>query len=598
MTFIEFSRKLRIATVIAAFIGFGFGLAITRMDVLLPFINLADYMPEQSEGVSDWLYQDIIKGFLVRNLSAFMTYFLPAWILSLIYIFKYHTQKDEVFKRGSQLLSPKELRKHILKAIKKSHDTHRLTVGVEQIPIPFSQEVKNFLFVGMPGSGKSQSLYSLLLGNVSERGKKLSGGIVDFKEPLICYERKGDDFVAPLYRREKDYLFDPRDRDCIRWNIFGDMLTESGEIDENMVNFFVNSIAPVSDSKAAHFEEQAQSIIKAVLLSVAGSHNPSNKALIDFLRAHSTPRALRAALIENPTVRLFGADNAVYGALTVSSNGDLDNQATSVYATCNKVFKNISNRAFYYSEGDFSIKDFINSFKDENRDIRIFIVNTADQAGAYNLYFGLFFALLYKNILSLPNSKTRRIVFVLDELMSLATNNKALGRHLISELINTLAESRSKGLNALIAFQGLSQANEIVGDNLLKSLFQMCGTKIILQYSEPYGQKILSEFLGDQEIERTKIGTSSGSDVSQDRLNVSEDQKIKTIVMKSEFANLEPLEAFIKIGNFPVSKIRFGYQEPQPICDPLIRRELPYFDQYQAGDKNENREALVEEFIA
>lgn len=584
MTFIEFSRKLRTATIIASFVGFGIGMAITRLDIALPYINIADYMPETLEGVSPWLYEQTLKGFLIPHLSAFLTYFLPAWGIALYLIFKISKKEREVFKRGSQLLSPKELKNTIRKAIRKINDTFRLTLGIEQIPMPYTQEVKNTLFVGMPGSGKSQSLYSLLLGNVSEKGKKLSGGIVDFKEPLICYERKGDDFVAPLYRRGRDYLFDPRDVDCIRWNIFNDMLDANGAIDETMVNFFVHSIAPVSDSKAAHFEEQAQSVIKAVLLSIVGSEKPSNKALIDFLRSYPTPKALREALLENPTVKLFGADNAVIGALTVDAKGELDNQATSVYATCNKVFKNLSSRAFYYDESDFSVREFIQSLRDKNRDIRLFIVNTSDQAGAYNLYFALFFTLLYKHILALPNSKTRRIVWVLDELMSLATNNKALGKYLISELINTLAESRSKGLNALIAFQSLTQANEIVGDNLLKSLFQMCGTKIVLQYSEPFGQKILSLFLGSKEIDRKKQGINRASQIGQDRLNESEEEKIKKIVLESEFANLEPLEAFIKIGNFPVSKIKFGYQEPKRVSEPLIRRELPYFSEVGNSD--------------
>jgi len=578
MTFIEFSRKLHIASVIAGFIGLGCGLAITKGEVQLPFINAANFMPEHLEGVGNWLYVDTIKGFLVPNISAFLTYFFPIWIMTLIYLFKYSKTEDEIFKRGSQLLSPKELRKHILKALKKSHDTHRLTVGIEQIPIPFSQEVKNFLFIGMVGSGKTQALYSLLFGNISKKGEKQSSGVIDFMEPMIIYERKGDDFISPLYRRGHDFLFDPRDHDCIKWNIFRDMLNESGEIDENMVNFFVTSIAPVGDLKSSHFEEQAQSVIKAVLLAVAGSNAPTNKALIDYLRAYPTPKALRAALLDNPTVKLFGADNQVYGSLTVNSTGDLDAQATSVFATCNKVFKNLSNRAFYYADSDFSVREFIDSLRDENRDIRLFVVNTADQAGAHNLYFGLFFSLLYKHILSLPNSKYRRITWVIDELMSLASNNKALGKHLLTELINTLAESRSKGLSVLLAFQALSQAEEIFGNNLLKSLFQMCGTKVILQYSEPSGAKQLSQFLGEKEIDRKKHGINRAAEMGQDRLNESDEEKIKKIVLESEFANLEPLEAFIKIGSFPVSKIRFGYQEPPRICDPLIRRELGYFD--------------------
>jgi type IV secretory pathway TraG/TraD family ATPase VirD4 len=591
MTFIEIKRKLRIASVVAGFIGLGIGLAITKGGLPLPYLNIANFMPNHIQGISDWLYVDTLKGFIIPNFSAFLTYFFPVWIAILFYQFKFQKHEEEIFKRGSKLLETKALRKTILKSLKRSNDHTRYAIGQEQIPMPFTQEVKNVLYVAMPGAGKTQGIYSNLFGAVAKNGKKISDGIVDFNEPLICYERKGSDFVDTLYRRGKDLLFDPRDRDCIRWNIFKDMLTADGTIDEAMVNFFVTSLLPVSDSKAAHFEEQGQSVIKAVLLAVAGSNNATNKGLIDFLRTHPTPQELRTALIEDPTVQLYGADNGVIGALTLDAQANLDNQATSVYSSCNKAFKNLSQRAFYYEESNFSVREFIASLKDENRDIRLFIVNTAVMAGAYNTYFGLFFMLLYKHILALPNSHTRRITWILDELMSLATGNKALGKHLISELINTLAESRSKGLSAHIAFQSLSQANEIVGDNLLKSLFQMCGTKIILQYSEPYGSKVLSQFLGEKEIERKKHGVNRAGEMSQDRMNETEEEKIKKIVLEAEFSNLEPLEAFIKIGSFPVSKIHFGYQQPEAICDPLIPRELPFFDTPTA-------KALPERFMA
>ena len=101
-----------------------------------------------------------------------------------------------------------------------------MEVGKELIPIPFTQEVKNTLIVGMVGSGKSQAIYNLIFGNFDKRSKKISNGIIDFLEPMIVYERKGEDFLGSLYRREKDFLFVPRDIDCIRWNIFQDMLNE------------------------------------------------------------------------------------------------------------------------------------------------------------------------------------------------------------------------------------------------------------------------------------------------------------------------------------------------------------------------------------
>jgi hypothetical protein len=121
----------------------------------------------------------------------------------------------------------------------------------------------------------------------------------------------------------------------------------------------------------------------------------------------------------------------------------------------------------------------------------------------------------------------------------------------------------------------------------------MCGTKIVLQYSEPFGQKILTQFLGEKEVERKKFGINKTGEISQDRISENEEEKLKKVVLESEFSNLEPLEGFIKIGNFPVCKIHFGYQEPDSICEPLIRRELPFF---KGVDKEEK--AINQEFMA
>jgi hypothetical protein len=573
MTFIQIKRNLRLASVIAGFIALAIGLSITQFKVPLAFFNIADYMPQNIEGIGSWLYRDTIKGFLIPNLSVFLTYFFPIWIISLAYLFKFRKQEEEVFKRGSKIQTANEVKKIIYKYMKKTKDYHRLELGLESLPMPESQIVKNLLLIAMPGAGKTQALYSFLFGNVNKKGKKLIKGLSEFNETIIAYERKGSDFISPLYRRGKDYLFDPRDQDTIRWNIIEEMLNSDNIINETMVDFCVNAVSPVNpESKSAHFEEQAQSVIKAIFLAVAGSRNATNKGLIDFLRSYPSPKLLREALINNPTVQLYGVDNAVIGALTVDSKGELDNQATSVYSSCNKTLKALSNRAFYYEESDFSVKGFIEDLENDNKDIRLFIVNTAETAGSYNTYFILFFALLFKHTLSLSNSKSRRIHLVLDELMSLHST------YIIKELVDTLSESRSKGLNAMISFQGLTQLVEITSEHIMKSLFQMCGTKIALQYSEPYGQKILSQFLGEKEIERKKYGINRAGEMAQDRLSENEEEKLKKVVLESEFANLEPLEGFIKIGNFPVTKIHFGYQEPKAICNPLIRRELPFFD--------------------
>ena len=599
MTYLEFRRKLGISTIFSGFLSFGVSLLISNFKINLPYFDFNTFLPEKLEGVSNIIYIDIIKNLLVVNSSIFLSYFLPTFFISLIVAFKISNKDEEVHKRGSKLLDFKDLKKEIYKYIKVNKDSYRLQVGKELIPILFSQEVKNCLIVGMVGSGKSQAIYNLIFGNFDKKGKKISNGITDFSEPMIIYERKGEDFLGCLFRREKDLLFDPRDIDCIKWNIFEDMLNENNEIEESMVDFFVSSICPISDSKSAHFEEQATSIVKALLLAVAGSEYPTNKALIDYIRSYPTPKELREALINDKTVKKFGVDNQVIGALTVNSEGQLDNQGNSVFATCNKVFKNLSNRAFYYEESNFSIRRFIKSLENEKSDIRLFIVNTSLSEGAYNTYFSLFFTLIFKHILSLKNSRNRRIHLFLDELMSLASN-KNLGKFLITKLIDTLAESRSKGLNTVLAFQALSQLSEIVGENLLKSLFQMCGSKIILQYSEPQGAKLLSQFLGEKEIDRKKFGVNRANNLSGDRVNENEEEKLKKIVLESEFANLEPLKGFIKVGNFPTSKISFNFYQPKNIYTGLVKTELPFFENFSKikDEKSEKIEENRNSFIA
>lgn len=120
----------------------------------------------------------------------------------------------------------------------------------------------------------------------------------------------------------------------------------------------------------------------------------------------------------------------------------------------------------------------------------------------------------------------------------------------------------------------------------------MCGTKVILQYSEPMGAKILSQFLGEKEIDRKKQGINRANNLDGDRVNESEEEKIKKIVLESEFGNLEPLTGFIKVGNFPVCKVSFNYFQPKSIYTGLIESAIPFFNNTFAKEED------IQSFIA
>ena len=146
---------------------------------------------------------------------------------------------------------------------------------------------------------------------------------------------------------------------------------------------------------------------------------------------------------------------------------------------------------------------------------------------------------------------------------------------------------QSKGFVPVIATQSLPQLEALIEKKGMRALFQLLSTKIILQYDEPEGAKFLVDFFAENEIIKKKESESEAYKVTQDRISFTEEKKLKKVVLPVELSTLKPLEAFVKIGNFPVSKVTVEYQEPQNICKPLIRAKFGYFNTPNKHKQNE-----------
>lgn len=580
---VKFGRKLKSVSIISAFIAFFFGLLTTRDILYIPFYDFSNLLPVHMFPLPDNFWQKSIKGFLIYNLSAFINFFTISFIITYFVHSKLFKDREgeEVFKRGAKKLEAKELVKVITNDMKEKGDKPYVFLSKDKLPIPFKETVRNFLFLGKVGSGKTQGIFNLVFG-LYKNEKKESIGLIDYSQTLIIYDRKPD-FTQLLYRRGtgKDFLFDPRDTDCLKWNIFNDLLTRDKNINESMVDFFAKALCPVdSDSKSSHFQEQAQAVFKAVLVKVAGMKNPNNKILIDFLQANGEGTQLRNVLIVDSNVKKYGLQSSVINSLTLGQGG-LDNQGNSVMSSLNKSFRGICRREFYYEEGDFSVRDFINTI-DSNPDRRLFIVNTKEMAGAYTTYFSLFLNLFFKIGTTLSQPSNRRIFMLFDEIQSLGSDgNEALGRQIIGELCNFMAESRAYGYSVTVATQSLPQLERLIKKEGTRELFQHLSNKFLFQYNEPEGSEWLSKYLNEQEIDRLKESyTQSGdTDLNKDRFQESDEEKLKRIVLPSEFNSLKPLEAFAIVGEHPTSRIQFIYRLPPRICNNLIEKPLPFFDQ-------------------
>jgi len=483
--------------------------------------------------LSDYWANKILQGMILGFLSL---YFI---------IFKITIKEGREILRGTKIVEYKKLKKEI----RNESNNNRLFIGKEKIPLPYFEENRSILIIGKAGSGKTQAILNLLT------------QILNFKESMIIYDRKPD-FWNRFYC-DDDYLFYPRDERTLKWNIFDDIK------DEDDIDFAIKSIIPINhETKDPFWDTASRDILKVIFLKVLKSPKPSNKKLIDFLRINSTANELFNEL----------NDVAVKNGINLKYYLKSKNTTASIMSTLSSYTNKLLRKELYYDEGSFSVIDFINNIDEKNKGKKVFLVQTANESGAYEVYFRLMIDLLVREIKALLNNSNRRIWILLDEFQSLGK---------LKEIEEGLAEGRSKGLSILLSTQSLAKVEEIYGKLLMRSFFQLLSTKIVLQYDEPEGARFLSDFFGEQEVlevNENRMVTSEGNrDISQ----MQQKEMVKKIFIGGEFSTLKPLRSYIKISNFNISKITFKYLN---IRDKNILKKSKAIAFDNIYDENEEKE--------
>lgn len=465
--------------------------------------------------LSDWVLNALIWGGVV------------GFIVSVLLIDKLVIDKSTSLIRGNRIEDAKKLRKMI-------KEKSRLFIGKEKVPLPYTNENRSIGIIGMAGSGKTQGIFSVL------------EQVVHFKETMIVYDRKPDFWIA-YYRADRDFLFYPADARSIKWNFFLDIPDDEQEmLDE--ADKIVKSFIPDTQSKEKFWDNTARMILKGIIIKVKTSPNPSTKQLIDFIRQFQTKEEIWANLQEV---------NDKYG-LSIKSLLTEAAEATagSIMMNLQPYFIKIMRPEFYFEESDFSITKFIESTANKNIDQRLFLVQTKKEEGNYEGYFRVMLDMMTRTILSLENNPNRRIWIFLDEAQTLGK---------LSEVNDQLAEGRSKGGCVVLATQDLARLEELYGEHLMRNIFQLLSTKLMLQYDDPKGQKFISEFLGEQEVEEKNKNRMISRDAQRDIEQVSERNTTKKVLLTGELGLLKPLSAYLKMPGFPVTVVHFKFFQPPQI---------------------------------
>lgn len=423
------------------------------------------------------------------------------------------SQRKEQLLRGSQIVEANQVRS----------DLHMHGVASDMslggVPIIKDSEVQHILLTGSPGTGKSSLLYGLFK-RIRERGDR-----------CICYSPSGD-FIQWFHRAKTDVLLNPFDNRCPSWDPWQECVQD--------YHYDMLASALVPDGKSPDpFWDKASRVVISQLLQRCREND--ERRIGRFLQLLSE--------VDLDDLHAYVSGTPAYTLL----NPATEKTAQGIRTTATTYAHSL--RYLPRKPDPFNIREWV---LDDSSDQWIFLNAHADQRDAARPLLSAWLEVFTSAILSLPEDRQRRIWLVIDELPSL---------HKLASLPAFLAESRKFGGCGVIAFQMISQLREIYGPDGADSLSGLCATWACLRQNDPKTAEWTAKSFGEAEILEQSEGLSYGSHEMRDGVSLSQNRKMRQILLPAEVRNLDDLEGYIrlrgKLKSGPVPVAHFQMKRPK-----------------------------------
>jgi type IV conjugative transfer system coupling protein TraD len=432
-----------------------------------------------------------VRAVAVSFLALLTLFFLVLWLI-------YRTgavQRQDRLLRGGQLLEAPEAARLLRKARVASDIT------LAGMPMITGTETGHILVAGTTGSGKTQALLELLRA-VRRR-----------RERVVCFSPSGD-FISAFHRAGQDTILNPFDARCPTWDLWGDC--------PHIYDYDGLAAALISPSLTTtdpFWNDSARKVFSAAVRRCRERHRESIRFLIHMLTI--APLAnLHEFLARTPAAPLLDPA-AEKTAVSVRSN--VANYTSAL-------------RYLPLGRGEFRLREWVAA---ERSDEWLFL-NAADaQLASVRPLLSMWLEVLTNALLSLPPSRTRRIWLVIDELPALQK---------IPSLEDFLARSRKHGGCGVIAIQGLSQLQDRYGPTGAQTLTNLCNTWVGMLQKDPESAKWLANAFGQAEIMESNTGLSYGANEIRDGVSLSNQRRLRPLVLESEIMSLPPMAGFLRLG--------------------------------------------------
>jgi type IV conjugative transfer system coupling protein TraD len=470
----------------------------------------------------------IAKGTVVRGLWVYALAFTCVFaFIALVVVLVWRMgwrQRQERLLRGGRLIGGADLARELRRA--------RLGGAIELAGVPLlkGSETSHVLVTGTSGSGKTVALHALLKDIRARR------------ERVICFSPSGD-FIRAFYRTDRDVLLNPFDARCPSWNLWDDCPRAydydlvAGALVPDPVNVpdpFWNTaarttISSLAQAMARQGERDVQRFLELLSTVSLGS-------------LHQYLRGTEAAALLDP---------------------DAEKPALSIRSTAVTYARALK----YLPPGRpaFHLREWVLGDDDDRW---VFLNATDPQMTAVRPLLSMWLEILTNSLLSLPESGTRRIWLVIDELPSL---------HKIPSLPDFLARARKHGGCGVIAFQTIAQMRESYGRDAAESIAGLCSTWLCLRQPHHDTAKWVARSFGDAEILEANQGLQYGANDMRDGVSLSNARRTRPLLLDSEVMTLPNLEGFLKMSgqlpdsmSLPAARVRFPYRSYAAIADAFI----------------------------
>jgi type IV conjugative transfer system coupling protein TraD len=470
----------------------------------------------------------IAKGTVVRGLWVYALAFVCVFaFIALVVVLVWRmgwNQRQERLLRGGRLIDGEELGRELRRA--------RLAGAVELAGVPLlkGSETSHVLVTGTSGSGKTVALHALLADIRARR------------ERVICFSPSGD-FIRAFHRDGTDVLLNPFDARCPSWNLWDDC---PRAYDYDLV---AGALVPDPVNVPDPFwNTAARTTISSLAQAMARQGERDVHRFLELLSTvslgslHQYLRGTEAAALLDP---------------------DAEKPALSIRSTAVTYARALK----YLPPGRtaFHLRDWVLA---DDADRWVFLNATDPQMTAVRPLLSMWLEILTNSLLSLPESGTRRIWLVIDELPSL---------HKIPSLQDFLARARKHGGCGVIAFQTIAQMRESYGRDAAESIAGLCSTWLCLRQPHHDTAKWVARAFGDAEILEANQGLQYGANDMRDGVSLSNARRTRPLLLDSEVMTLPNLEGFLKMSgqlpdamSLPAARVRFPYRTYRAAADAFV----------------------------